>query len=86
MKQVVGGTFCGFRGEELEHQIITELAAGSKLCQNVQASPRPFNQKKIRVLTQRILSKLKVLLQGRLRIYTEAIVNRLFNPEVALGT
>jgi hypothetical protein len=44
-----------------------------------------FNQKRIRQSAQRVLSKLKELVQDRLRVYIEAIVNKLFNPEVALS-
>jgi hypothetical protein len=81
MKQVVGGTFSGFHNEELEHAIVLELAQ----CHYESMKSSAFNQKKIRLSTQRILTKIKALLQDRLRVYTNAIVNRLFNPEVALG-
>jgi hypothetical protein len=85
MKQVVGGVICGYQDEELEHEIITLLAVESKRCQYVRTKSPAFNQKRIRQSAQRVLSKLKDLVQGRLRVYIEAIVNRMFNPEVALS-
>ena len=85
MKQVVGGVFCGYQNEELEHEIITLLAAETKLCQSDPMKSAAFNRKRIRQSAQRVLSKLKKLIQDRLRVYIEAIVNRLFNPKVALS-
>ena len=85
MKQVVGGVICGYQDEELEHEIITLLAAETKWCQYDPMKSAAFNRKRIRLSAQRVLSKLKELVQDRLRVYIEAIVNRLFNPEVALS-
>jgi hypothetical protein len=85
MKQVVGGVFCGYQNEELEHEIITLLAAETKLCQSDLMKSAAFNRKRIRQSAQRVLSKLKKLIQDRLQVYIEAIVNRLFNPKVALS-
>jgi len=85
MKQVVGGVICGYQDEELEHEIITLLASETKRCQYDPMKSAAFNQKRISQSAQRVLSKLKELIQDRLRVYIEAIVNRLFNPEVALS-
>lgn len=76
---------CGYQDEELEHEIITLLAAEMKWCQYDERRPAAFNQKRIHQSAQRVLFKLKELIQDRLRVYIEAIVNRLFNPEVALS-
>jgi len=85
MKQVVGGVICGYQNEELEHEIITLLASETNRCQYDPMKSTTFNQKRISQSVQIVLIKLKVLIQDRLRVYIEAIVNRLFNPEVALS-
>ena len=85
MKQIVGGTFCGYQNVTLEHEIIHELVVESERCEYELMKSETYNQRRIRASAQKILSKLQKLLSDRLEIYLQAIVNRLFNPEVALG-
>ncbi|KAK3905775.1 hypothetical protein C8A05DRAFT_12460, partial [Staphylotrichum tortipilum] len=85
MKQVVGGTFANPLPGSLEDEIVRGLAEASRtFVYNGMRSEDENDQQRRRML-EGVMGNLRRLLQARLTVYLQSIVNRLMDPEVQLA-
>jgi len=85
MKQVVGGTFASPRPGSLEDEIVKGLANASRnFVYNDMRAEEENDQQRKRML-EGVMGNLRGLLQARLSVYLQSIVNRLMDPEVQLS-
>lgn len=84
MKQVVGGAFCEIRDVSLEHELIKALARESQNCVYEPMKRQQYDDEKLESATTRIVQMLRRLLEGKVKLYLETIVRRLFDPLIPL--
>jgi hypothetical protein len=82
MKQVVGGAFSGYLNESLEQETVDALVEESKAYRTDPRKSLEYNERVLRAITNRILAKVRKLLESRVRFYLGTIVNKLFDESV----
>jgi hypothetical protein len=85
MKMVVGSAFWGLGNNELEDEIIRDVAQASQSYVDKPMKSPAYNAREKGLVRGKILKKLKSLLQWRLQYYLHALVNKLCDPAVQLG-
>jgi hypothetical protein len=84
MKQVVGGAFCEIHDVLMEHNIIQVLAQESEKCKYEPLKTQKYDDEKLRKAASRIVNMLRTLLEDNVSRYLEALVGKLFHPQVEL--
>jgi hypothetical protein len=84
MKQVVGGAFSGYLNESLEQETVDALVEESKAYRTDPRKSLEYNERVLRAITDRILAKVRKLLESRVRFCLGTIVNKLFDESVTL--
>jgi len=84
MKQVVGGAFSGYLDEKLEQEIVEALVKESQAYRTDPRKSLEYNEKVLKAAADRMMEKVRKLLECRVRIYLGTIANKLFDESVDL--
>ncbi|KAH0545446.1 hypothetical protein FGG08_000447 [Glutinoglossum americanum] len=82
MKQVVGGAFTGFFKDAVEMEIIDALVQESRSCTYDPMRARTYDEGRLRAATNRLVTRLQVLLGARVIRYFEVIASKLLTVEL----
>jgi hypothetical protein len=83
MKQVIGGTFCGFLNETLESEIIEYLVSESQ--QSIEVCLSPTDEESLlSQAVERLMKRMKRYLGPHIGAYLDSITGKLLDPGVEL--